>query len=134
MRTARPVDIQTMWNLRSAALALVAIMLAMAPAAHADSTAATAERIASNAGISLGTAQAAVHAADRVRREMHREGARDASIRGCWRRQRGTGCTGVVAGNDGFVKWRCVLEIRIRPSGRGPRAKLTDAVCTAEAA
>jgi hypothetical protein len=114
---------------------LLVLAAVAAPVASAGSQRASAESIAARAGgVPTRAARAAVRAADRVRREMRREGADAAEVRGCWRAPGVIDCTGVVSGNDGIVKWRCVLQIRVRHQGERYRSKLTDAVCVAEAA
>jgi pyruvate/2-oxoglutarate dehydrogenase complex dihydrolipoamide acyltransferase (E2) component len=124
-----------MKSLRTAAAVLVLPAVLSVSQATAAPPSVTASQLAANAGtVSVGAARAAVQAAERVRREMREDGAHDAKVRGCWRAGRSVGCTGVVGGQDGAVKWRCVLEIRIRRHGARHRAKVADAVCTAELA
>lgn len=114
-------------------LAILALTGAVAPAASADGH--SSRQIASQAGnVSPAAARKAIAAAERVEREMRRDGALESRVLGCWRAGSAVDCTGVVKGNDGWVKWRCVVQIRIQKRAATHRAKLTDAVCVAEEA
>jgi hypothetical protein len=86
------------------------------------------------AGVSPRAVRAATAAAERVEREMRPDGALKSGVLGCWRKGSAVECTGVVKGNDGVVKWRCLLQIRVRKRADSRRtARLTDAVCVASA-
>lgn len=116
-------------------IAFCALAGAVAPIASADEHSAQERRIASQAGgVSPAAAQAAVSAADRVEREMRKEGALRSRVLGCWREGAAISCTGEVNGNDGWVKWRCVVQIKVQKRGSGHKSKVTDAVCVAEEA
>lgn len=65
---------------------------------------------------------------------MRKDGALRSTVLGCWREAGAVNCTGEVEGNDGWMKWRCVVQIRVRRSGKRETSKLTDAVCVAEEA
>ena len=82
--------------------------------------------------MSVKAARVAVAAAERVEREMRRDGALESSVLGCWREGSAVDCTAVVKGNDGWIKWRCVVKMRIQERRSGHKAKLTDADCIAE--
>ncbi len=132
--SARRLAVQTLAFLAltaALALAFLALTAALAPVASAEGQ--SAQRIASQAGdVSEKAARVAVAAAERVEREMRREGALESSVLGCWRQGAAVDCTGVVKGNDGWIKWRCVIKIRIQKRRSALKPKLTDADCIAE--
>jgi hypothetical protein len=71
-----------------------------------------------------------------MERKLKGEGAKDSSVRGCWREGGKIGCLGMVSGKDDFLRWRCAvpMTIRKRPTASAARArvavKFTDPMCS----
>lgn len=91
---------------------------------------------ASAAGLSLSDArQVAVTKMEGMERKLRSEGAKDSSVRGCWRESGGIGCLGLVSGKDSFLRWRCAvpMTIRKRPGATASRrvaVRFTDPMCS----
>lgn len=85
-----------------------------------------------SAGVPVKESRAALVAAERVEREMRKHGALESSVRGCWHAHGGVDCAAMIRGNDGTVKWRCFLQIRVERRGSRLTSKLTDAICAAQ--
>jgi hypothetical protein len=101
------------------ALAVLALTAALAP-------------VASARDISRKESRAAVVAAERVERDMRKHGSLDSSVLGCWHKGAAADCAAIVKGDDGNVRWRCFVQIRLHPRGSGFRAKLVDVICVVE--
>jgi hypothetical protein len=84
-----------------------------------------------SADVSRKASRAAGAAAERVERDMRRNGALESSVRGCWRTGPAVDCAAMVKGDDGHVRWRCYIQIRVQRRGSRLRSKLTDALCVA---
>lgn len=91
---------------------------------------------ASAAGLSLSDARkVATTKMEGMERKLRSEGAKDSSVRGCWREERGIGCLGLVSGKDSFLRWRCAvpMTIRKRPGASASRrvaVRFTDPMCS----
>jgi hypothetical protein len=105
-------------------LAILVLTCALAPSGQA----------AQGRKVSPAAERAGERAVERVEREMRDEGANRSRLLGCWRAgRRVVDCTGEVGGTDGYLTWRCMLQIRVRRRDTGRhRSKLTDAVCVVE--
>jgi hypothetical protein len=71
-----------------------------------------------------------------MERKLKGEGAKDSSVRGCWREGGKVGCLGMVRGKDDFLRWQCAvpMTIRKRPTASAAQArvavKFTDPMCS----
>ena len=70
-----------------------------------------------------------------MERELKGEGAKDSSVRGCWREKNGVGCLGIVSGKDSFLRWRCAVPMTLRKratasASRRVAVKFTDPMCS----
>jgi hypothetical protein len=70
-----------------------------------------------------------------MEKDLKTEGAKDSSVRGCWREKRGIGCLGIVSGRDSFLRWRCAVPMTIRKraaasASRRVAVKFTDPMCS----
>jgi hypothetical protein len=110
---------------------VVALLVALAFTALA-----TAPAGASATGLSLSHArEVAVTKMKGMERKLRGEGAKDSSVRGCWREKGGIGCLGLVSGKDSFLRWRCAVPMTIRKraaasAARRVAVRFTDPMCS----